>query len=281
MKAFNNKKALKKELIAQLKHHQKLDTFIQGTWITGDPVPGNGKKGCFYGCTMQTEDEPREKFSQKYDIDLWYCFLTERLFEGLPDGEFQKFPVESIEIIPVGFDFDKIKSPFFKANLLKQLEWVKDKGVRKVIMECAALFDTPFGQINEEAAESAESAARSARSAAWSAAESAWYAAEYAAKSASESAARSAKSAAWSAAESARSAAESARSAAESAWSAAESAWSAAESAWYAARYAARSAARSAAESAARSAARSAESAKKNHYIWMRDTLFQIIRDNS
>ena len=75
MKTFNNKKRTKTALLKKLKHHQDLDTFIQGTWITDEKVAGNGFKGCFYGCTMQTEDSPIEKFSEKYDIDLWYCYL--------------------------------------------------------------------------------------------------------------------------------------------------------------------------------------------------------------
>jgi hypothetical protein len=152
----------------------------------------------------------------KHDIDLWYVYLTERIFEGLPAGEFQQFPYDSIAVVPLNYDFNKIKSPFNKAMLLKQLDWLTDENVRKVITDTASLFDTPFNEIDE--------------SAAWSAA---W------------SAARSAESA-WSAARSA-------------AWSA-ESAWSAAESAW--------------------SAAWSAESAAQNFYVWMRDTLFELIRQN-
>jgi hypothetical protein len=240
MKAFNDSQQLKDELLVQLKHHQDLDAFVQDKWLTDIKVEGNGFKGCFYGCTMQTKVTPREAFSEKYDIDLWYCYLTENLFEGLPDGEYQKFPYESIDIIPIGYDFNKVKSAFERGKLLKMLEWVTDETVIDIIHQCADLFLVPFNEIDMEAA---KSAALSAWSAAWSAAESAKSGAE-SARSAALSAARSALSVVWSA-----------RSAAESA---------------------ALSAALSAAESA-----RSADSADRtNHYVWMRDFLFECIRNN-
>ena len=63
MKTFNNSKKLKQELLTKLQHHQDLDTFIQGSWLDTDSgkVEGNGYKGCFYGCTMQTRDKPIQK----------------------------------------------------------------------------------------------------------------------------------------------------------------------------------------------------------------------------
>lgn len=153
-------------LLAQLKHHQELDAFVQGQWLQEEKIEGNGFKGCFYGCTMQSANNPREEFSEKYDIDLWYCYLTEKIFEGLPDGEFQSFPYKSIEIIPLNYDFNKAKSAFHRGMLLKQLEWVEDEKCRAAIQLCADLFLVPFDKIGksaaESAAESAESAARSA-----------------------------------------------------------------------------------------------------------------------
>ena len=238
MITFNGNEDLKKELIEKLRHHQDLDTFVQGTWLDTDSekVEGNGFKGCFYGCTMQTKENPIEKFSKKYNIDLWYCHLTEKIFESLPKGKYEKFPLQSIKALPVGFDINKIKSLFHYKILENQLQYcVGDIKVTKAIKQCMALFKTPFNKIEESAARSAaESAESAAESAAWSAARSA------------------AESAAWSA----ESAAESARSAAESAaWSAESAAWSA--------------------ESAAESAS------KENHYIFLRDVLFECIKNTT
>lgn len=178
----------KEGLLSELKAHQLADDFVRGQWLQND-----GIKGCFYGCTMKTNSNPRERFSEKYGIDLWYCYLTERIFEGLPEGEFESFPYNSIEVLPLNFDFDQVKSDFNKALLLKQLDWIKDDSVREVLLNTSKLFDVPFSEIDKKAA----------------------------------------------------------RSAAESA------------------------------ESAAESAARSARSAEKNFYVWMRDTLFEIIKNNS
>ena len=174
MKTFNNNKQLKSELINQLKHHQKLDAFIQGEWLTDDKLEGNGFKGCFYGCTMQSKNNPIKEFSDKYNIDLWYCHVTEKLFEKLPDGEYQKFPLKSIQILPVGFDINKIKSKFHYALLMDkkfgQINFCNgNKEVEDAIKQCAELFKVDFDKIDESAAESAESAARSAESAARSA----------------------------------------------------------------------------------------------------------------
>ena len=197
MKTFNGDKKLKSELIKQLKHHQELDTFVQGAWLTNIKVKDNGFKGCFYGCTMQTRDNPVIKFSEKYDIDLWYCYLTEKIFENLPSGEYQKFPLESIKVLPIGINFNKIKSKF-QYNLLmdKKHGSINNCGDNQkcidAIKQCAKLFKVDFDKIDESAAWSA------ARSAAESAAESAAWSARSAAETAAESAARSA---AWSAAD--------------------------------------------------------------------------------
>ena len=233
----------KNELLSQLKYHQDLDAFVQGQWLLNEKLENNDFKGCFYGCTMQTNDNPILKFSEKYDIDLWYCYLTEKIFEGLPDGQYRQFPYRSIEILPLNFDFNIVKSQFHKAILLKQLDWVKDEKIREVLIKTAKLFEVPFNEISKSAAELvAQSAARSSWSS-WSALSAAESVAQSAARSAAQSAARSA-----------------ARSAESAAWSAAESV--------------AQSAARSVAQSAARSAA-------ENHYVWMRDLLFGLIEEKN
>ena len=205
----------KNELLSQLKYHQDLDAFVQGQWLLNEKLENNDFKGCFYGCTMQTNDNPIFKFSEKYDIDLWYCYLTEKIFEGLPDGQYRQFPYRSIEILPLNFDFNIVKSQFHKAILLKQLDWVKDEKIREVLIKTAKLFEVPFNEVSKSAAELvAQSAAWSAESAAQSAAQSAEWSAQ-SARLAAESVARSAQSAAQSAESAARSAQLAAESAAE------------------------------------------------------------------
>ena len=246
MKTFNSNKKLKQELIKKLQHHQDLDAFIQGAWLDTDSGKAEGDifKGCFYGCTMQTIEDPIEKFSEKYNIDLWYCYITEKIFEGLPKGEYEKFPLESIEVLPVGVDINKIKSLFHYKILESQLEFCEsDKKVTDSVLKCMELFKVPFDQIDKSEAELVRSAAESAaRSAAWSAA--------------------------WSAVSVAKVVSSAAESAARSAWSA----WSVV------------SVVKLAARAAARSAVRSADSAvwstsEQDYYVFMKNTLFTCIKE--
>ena len=189
MSTFNNDPSLKADLIRQLKHHQELDAFVRGKWLTGDTISGNGRRGCFYGCTMQTEHNPREAFSEKYHMDLMYVYLTERIFEGLPDNEYKTYPVRSIECVPVGFDFNKIKSPFFHALLMDKEHGVinfynGNKPAEAAIRQVAELFTVDFDKIDKKAAWDAAYSARTAAEAAAEAAEWAVRAAAMAARAA-------------------------------------------------------------------------------------------------
>ena len=160
MKAFFENQELKQKLVTELEHHQKLDAFIQGTWITSEKIENNGFKGCFYGCTMQSEENPLEEFSEKYNIDLWYVYLTEKIFEGLPDGEYQKFPLEAIDIIPLGFDFNKIKSRFHQELLKDQVRFCEgDEKCVDAIQDCINLFSVDYIDITRSAARSAAESA--------------------------------------------------------------------------------------------------------------------------
>ena len=252
MKTFNSNKELKQELIKKLQHHQDLDTYIQGAWSDT-----NSGKGSFYSRTMQTDQTPIRKFSEKYNIDLWYCYLTERIFEGLPEGEYEKFPLESIKVLPVGADINKIKSLFHYRVLEDQLQFCKnDEKVTKSVLKCMELFKTPFDQIDEAAA---------------------WSAAISAAKSAAKSE-EPTKLAAWSAARTARAAASAAMTAARLAAEAAEAAET---ESWLEVRTAARSVIWLAVETATKSVIASAAEAtvRKNYYVFLKNTLIDCIKE--
>ena len=173
MLTFNNDLELKKELIEILKHHRELDAYIQGQWLDVDSgkIEGNGFRGCFYGCTMQTAEEPILKFSEKYFIDLGIVSISEKIFEGLPINQAKLFPLDLIEAIPVGLDLNIVKSKWNVVLLTDQLRFVGEGSEQeKAIKQVISLFDKPFNEIEESAARSAaRSAAESAESAAWSA----------------------------------------------------------------------------------------------------------------
>ena len=174
MKTFNGDKELKASLVKELKRHKELDAFVQGEWLSKNRSGGEDFKGCFYGCTMQTEENALEKFSEKYNIDLWFVHITEKLFEGLPDGEYQNFPLEAIEKLPVNFDVNKIKSDFHYALLMDkdngQINFANgNEEAETVIKQCAELFKTDFNKIDKEAAAAVGAAAEAAAEAVWSA----------------------------------------------------------------------------------------------------------------
>jgi hypothetical protein len=198
MKTFHNDQKIKDKYVARVQSHMEADAIIQGTgWENG--------KGCAVGCTLENYNP------KQYEIELgipnWLAHLEDRIFEGLPNKEAQKFPLQFLQSMPVGVsveDFYKLRCDLdYKrlAKLLKNLtEENNEWGVKAAIEECMRL--------NGEYTEAKDDKWSAARAAAWSAV-----------RGVAESARAAAESAAWSAV---RGVAESARAAAESAaWSAA------------------------------------------------------------
>ena len=295
MLAYHSDTSIKRDILKQLRNHAKADELIQGQgWSNG--------KGCAVGCTMH-EYPAHTKYETAFGIPQMLARLEDEIFEGLPNAEAQKWPIQFMSAITPGADLSRVGWQFLHWLLTDVTvnPGITHPLVKEAVKQCADVLSSlakgaPISQsAAESAAESAErsaarSAAESARSAAdaaWSAANaarsagsaawSAWSAAEsavnaaYAAWSAAESAAWSAADAAESTADAAESAAESARSAAESAAESAER--SAARSAAWSAAWSARSAAESAAESAAKSTAKAAA------YCKISTKLLRILRE--
>jgi hypothetical protein len=237
MIAYHGKPDAKAAILAQLRAHAAADELIKGKyWEDG--------KGCAVGCTIHSGEHA--EYEPRFGIPQTLARLEDSIFEGLPNGEAKRWPVDFMESIPVGADLSLVGWKFLHWLLTDKTvnPGIDHPLVRDAVRKCA---DVLAPLTKGEPADS--SAARSAYSAARSAAYSAAYSAD-SADSAADSArsARSARSA-YSAADSAAYSA--AYSAADSAAdSAARSAYSAARSAAYSAAYSARSA-----YSAARSAA--------------------------
>ncbi len=220
LRAFHKDSKLKKDMVAEVLNHQKLDKIVKGTY--GTEYQNGDFRGCAVGCSIHSLKVKRGKnlntsdhsvYPKELGIPESLARLEDYLFENMPDDKAMKWPAEFMKAIPVGADLSMVAPKFIIGTLkdVVKLEKVKgDKAVVKAVLDVAKLWEQVVNGRTPKA---------SAWSAAWSAAESAarsaWSAAESAAKSAAESAARSAARSAWSAA---RSAAESA------AWSAARSA---------------------------------------------------------
>ena len=187
IKTFYGEPELKASLIQKTLQHQEADSYIRGKWLSNEKT-SKGFKGCWLGCMTQSDDRTIEKASKQYGLPLWYVSVGENIYENLPENEWLDFPLQSIEVLPVGVDLNAACSMFFKRLLEDQLRFCeKGSKTESAIKQCIELFNVPFDEISLSEAQSAQAAAQSA----WLA-ESAGAAAESAAESAALSAALSA-----------------------------------------------------------------------------------------
>ena len=208
MKTFN--KVKKQKYIDRAVLHRKADEIVQGLYYEDG-------KGCCVGCLAHANENAHEELEKQTGIPEWLSRLADTLHEGLPDGEYQKWPELFVSSVPKNTTHDdflyKVKAPFtvfvLKSNL-EDFDHDRHPDVLNAVngsielWERDDIYSTSWNAARSAAWSATRIAADSAarRSAADSAAESA-------ARSAAESAAR--RSAAWSVAWSAAlSAAESA-----------------------------------------------------------------------
>jgi len=216
------------DLLEVMKEHALADRLVQGNWISSKGDDGIFQ-GCFYGCAMQTEDEPIEAACEMYNMPLWVGYWSEKVFEGLPSNKAMKWPVQLLEAMTeFNGDYEDVRHKL----AVKRLTYLSERSDGEVKDAIAGVIKYHKTR-DENLREGTWLAARSAVDSAWSAAR---LAARLAANSAADSA-RSAADSAWlaarSAARSAANSADSARPAADSVWLAARSADSAAYStAW-------------------------------------------------
>ena len=205
MLAFTNSVMNKDQLIDRLQAHFDADEIIKGVyWEDG--------KGCAVGCSIHSSNH--SLFEPMFGIPSSLAFLQDRIFEGLPNEEAKKFPLEFCNSIRSGADLSKVIYKFC-AWVLSDIEygvvkysgnpnWGCEIAISNVANICArmALGETVDGGEIEAARAAAEAAAGAAREA-WAAAEAAWAAAgaARAAAQAAEAAAEAAAGAAWAAAE--------------------------------------------------------------------------------
>ena len=194
MLAFTNTTVTKAELLAQLQLHHDADEIVKGHyWEEG--------KGCAVGCAIHSGNHA--EYEPRFGIPEALAQLEDAIFEGLPNGEAKKFPLQFVEAIRPGADLSKVQYHFCAWILADpehgvirfagNPEWGVAAAVQTVADLCArmATDDVP-AEAEWRAAESgAESARRAAESASWSARSAARRAAEsasWSARSAAESA---------------------------------------------------------------------------------------------
>ena len=200
LQAYHGSEWNKVAILAQLRRHAEADEIIKGQyWENG--------KGCAVGCTIHSGKHA--EYEPRFGIPEMIARLEDVIFEGLPNGESKKWPIDFMSAITPGADLSCVGWQFLHWLLTdeKVNPGINHPLVRDAVRQCAdVLVSLTKGEpvdrsaawsAARSAAESAVNAEDAARSAA-NAAESAAYAA-YAA----ESAASAAVNAAWSAARSA------------------------------------------------------------------------------
>ncbi len=218
----------KKLYIERAVKHREADEIVQGLyWKDG--------KGCCVGCLAHDNENAHEILHDDGYGPKWLVRLADTIHEGLPIGEFQKWPEILTKAIPEDIDYDtldkQVKAPFLVIVLLSTLETFNHKkfpDVKAAIDQSIALWQRDDIGSDEfiEAASAAETEAEwastdaSVDSSASAAAKAAEWAATWAAEAAKAAtwAAEAAKAATWAAAKAAEAAAEAAT------WAAAEAA---------------------------------------------------------
>ena len=220
--------------IKVMQEHQDADRLIKGTWILKgtDHEQGQPLRGCFFGCAMQTSDDPLGAAIKSMNLPAPLVYLLEKIYEGLPTEASMSFPVDALSAIPVDTDIEHV---FHEIAILRLETLIKNNptvgGHIQLVVDChknwrdypdwSAALSAALSAAESALSAAAESAGLSAAESVLSAALSAEsvLSAALSARSADLSAAESVLSAALSA-ESVLSAALSARSAALSdAWS--------------------------------------------------------------
>lgn len=177
MLAYHNDPAIKTAILAQLAAHREADELVRGQyWENG--------KGCAVGCTIHGSDHM--VYEERFGIPGALARLEDAIFEGLTNGDAQKWPERFMGAIQPGADLTRVHWALLHWLLTDETvnPGITHPLVRDAIKTCADLM------LRLTRGQEVSASARSAESAAWSA----WSAAR-SAESAARSAARSAESA--------------------------------------------------------------------------------------
>jgi hypothetical protein len=227
--AFTNCEHTKKSAIALAQYHFDADAYIKGSYGEGE---GTDFRGCSVGCMASGN---HKDYVRLFNIDPRIAYVSDVIFEGLPNGEHKDWTLQLFKAIPEGADTIKIYAQFM-AKVLRRAAKHDSSGsceaVAKlhdlVLQDIVVQGDWAAAWAAALAASDASDASAAARAAAWAAASAAAWDARAAAWDAWD-----ARAAAWDAAWAAAS--DAAWDARAAAWDARAAAWDARAAAWDAA----------------------------------------------
>ena len=166
MQAFHNDPKVKQFYVDRLAEHHRLNQIIQGTrW---SQVNNNG---CIVGCILHSYDH--DLYPDKLGLPVWYAYLCDKIFEGLPKDKAPAFAMSTLTAIKPGVDIESVKwklAIIRHNNSLKLLSDNKEPYADQCRSAIQSVIDYCEGMLNNSFV-----SARSAQSAAWSAEWSAHY----------------------------------------------------------------------------------------------------------
>ena len=136
LRAFHNKQSIKDFYVERVQRHFDADEIIKGVyWEKG--------RGCGVGCTIESSENPHQKFEDELGISRTIAKLEDRLFEGLTNGDAKKFPVRFLEAVNVGADLSMVVPKFMVWMLSDKKDGVlksASKDGKKIIKKIVKLY---------------------------------------------------------------------------------------------------------------------------------------------
>jgi hypothetical protein len=119
LRAFHNRRALKRDLLAEIAKHEAADAIERGHYGDATLTLAEGWKGCAIGCALHSLNAIRrqpkasgrlrrvdahERFPAELGIPLELAYHVDHIFEKLPDAKGHTWPRRVIDAMPVGAD---------------------------------------------------------------------------------------------------------------------------------------------------------------------------------
>lgn len=122
MRSFHGDAALKEHLIATVRVHREADELAKGIYYQ----PGNGRKAqmCAVGCILKDPGGGHERFEPEFGLPAEWGYLTETIFEGLPDPEHKTWVERVVKATPVDVD---LRPTMFRIRARVLREVAKEK----------------------------------------------------------------------------------------------------------------------------------------------------------
>ena len=150
MLAYHSDATLKREMLAELAEHRKLDQLVKGTYGKGS----NGDfRGCAVGCSIHSLNRKRgtkyaygdhEAYEAGFGIPRQLAYLEDRIFENLT-VDFGKWPERFMRAITPGADLSLVAPKFMLWLLVDSKDGVvrfagKRKDLEAAIERVAELY---------------------------------------------------------------------------------------------------------------------------------------------